>query len=391
MLNIAFLRQGFLVQREVIEALKRLPDSCVTVIDIPDFPSAPQAQEACRILRERKCSILFTINDWGLDFEGVIGYHVEKNAIVHVNWCVDDPFFMEIIHNRPLKASPNRIDFVSNRAYVRLLRERGLSAHFLALAADTSLFFAAEKPPRYERDICFVGNSYRKQLDELCKEHGPFLEGLAGFMGELLKEYECDARLDLEARVVKKLSSLRLPLSLPRRKAVFLIKHFISFLFRKRIVCALARTYEDFTVFGDEFWLCDLPREKISAGVGYYLNLNATYGTTKINIDINRVVITEGLTQRVFDCSAGANFLITSNKPIIEEFFSTHGENREVTVFDNELHLEEQIDYFLKHDEERRAIARRAQVRVFKEHTYDHRIHSMFRVLSEHLGEKGLR
>lgn len=385
MINIAFLHQGFLVQREVISALKRLPDTTIIAIDISDFPSEKQAMEACRIMAEKNCSMVFTINDWGIDFGGVISHHVGTKAMVHINWCVDDPFFMEIIHNRPVKASPNRIDFVSNRAYVRPLCERGLNAYFIALAADTSLFFPTDDSLSYKRDICFVGNSYRKQLDELCKDHGPFLESLAGFMGDLLKSYEIDPRLDLETEVVKKLSSVRLPLTLPRRKAVFLIKHFISFLFRKRIVSALAKCYDDFMVFGDELWLCDLPREKVSREVGYYINLNETYGRTRINIDINRVVITEGMTQRVFDCGAGGNFVITSNKPIIEEFFLTHGENQEAVVFNNEAHLKELIDYFMKHDDERQAIASRARERILKEHTYDHRVQSMFRVLSEHL------
>ena len=309
--------------------------------------------------------------------------------MIHVNWCVDDPFFMEIIHNHPIRAFSNRLDFVSNRAYVKPLRDKGLNAHFLALAADTSLFFAADGPARYERDLCFVGNSYRKQLDELCADHGAFMESLVGFMGDLLKRYENDTRLDLEAEIVKKLAAIHLPFSLPQPKAIFLIKHFVSFLFRKRIVRSLANHYPDFMVFGDKFWLCDLPQEKVSTAVGYYINLNETYRRTKINIDINRVVITEGMTQRIFDCGAGGNFVITSDKPVVEEFFVTKGENREVIVFNNELHLKESIDYFLKNEDERNVIARRARERVLKDHTYDHRVRSIFRTISEQIGTKG--
>jgi spore maturation protein CgeB len=391
MLSIAFLRQGFLVQREVIDALKRLPDVSVTIVDIPDFPSAAQAEEACRFFVKRKCSMVFTVNDWGLDFDGVVSGHVARSAMIHVNWCVDDPFFMEIVHDHPLKPSPNRIDFVSNRSYVQPLREKGMNAHFLALAADTSIFFPVGETATYGRGVSFVGNSYRKQLDELCKDHAPFLEGCAGFLGGLLNKYEKDPRLDIEAKVNEKLGSMRLPPQLPPQKAVFLMKHFISYVFRKRLVCCLARTYEDFMVFGDEGWLCDLPQEKVSRSVGYYINLNETYARTKINIDINRIVITEGLTQRVFDCSAGGNFVLTSNKPVIEEFFAVSGPNREAVVFDNDCHLTELIDYFLKHDNERLAIAGRARQRVLAQHTYDLRMRSLFRVLSEHLGTKGIR
>jgi spore maturation protein CgeB len=388
MLTIAFFHQGFLVQREVIDALKRLDGVRIVVIDIADFPSERQALQACGVLAENKCSMLFTINDWGLDFDGIVARYIGDTSMVHVNWCVDDPFFMEIIHGRPIKATPNRVDFVSNRAYVRPLRERGMDAHFLALASDPSLFHPSQEPATYERELCFVGNSYRKQLDELCSSHEPFMESLAGFMSALLTRYENDAMFDLEAQIQNKLAALRLPLSLPRRKAVFLVKHFISFLFRKRIVCSLADHFGGFTVFGDEGWLVDIPREKVSASVGYYRNLNETYGTTKINVDINRAVITEGLTQRIFDCGAGAHFVITSNKPVIDEFFVTSGSGREAVVFDSEAHLRELIDYFFNHDGERRAIAQRARTRVLREHTYDHRVRSLFALLSVKIGSR---
>jgi spore maturation protein CgeB len=215
------------------------------------------------------------------------------------------------------------------------------------------------------------------------------MESLVDFLSELLKRYENDARLDMEAEVTKKLASIHLPLSLPKPKAVFLVKHFISFLFRKRIICSLAQSYDDFMVFGDQWWLIDLPQDKVSMAVGYYINLNETYQRTKINIDINRIVITEGLTQRVFDCAASGSFVITRSKPVIDEFFITAGQKREAVVFDCELHLKELIDYFLKHDNERCAIAKRARTRVLGEHTYDHRVRSIFRVLSQRMGTKG--
>jgi hypothetical protein len=48
MINVAFFNQHFLVQNEVIGALKRLPSIRVVVVDIADHPAAPQAEKACR-------------------------------------------------------------------------------------------------------------------------------------------------------------------------------------------------------------------------------------------------------------------------------------------------------------------------------------------------------
>jgi spore maturation protein CgeB len=377
-----------LIQKEVIGALNRLPGVKVLVLDITDRPTIEQAEKACSILKENKCNVVFTINEWGLDEFGIIARYLEKKSALHINWCVDDPFFLEIFHNRSLKNADYRLDFVSNRAYVGPLLTRGFNAHFLPLAADPSMFFPLSGPQSCSRDLCFVGNSYRKQLDEFCAGHDDFLQSLVPFMGETLKMWESDVTTDICAEVVKKIVSSDLPPSLPARKAIFIVKHFISYLFRKRFVCSLAMAYPDFMVFGDEFWLCDLPKEKVSLSVGYYANLNQTYGQTKINLDINRIVITEGLTQRVFDCLAGGNFILTNRKSIIGEFFHIDGQDREVVVFDNELHCRELIDYFLFHEDQRRTIAQRGRKRVLLEHTYDHRVHSIFSVLSNHVSAR---
>jgi hypothetical protein len=76
---------------------------------------------------------------------------------------------MEVFHGRPIAPASNRLDFVSNRAYVAPMREKGLNAHFLPLAADPAIFFPPfAGAPDYARDLCFVGNSYRAQVNEFC-------------------------------------------------------------------------------------------------------------------------------------------------------------------------------------------------------------------------------
>ena len=385
MINVAFFHQHFLVQTEVITALKRLPGVRVVVIEIADDPAKEQSMEACRVLDQQDCSLLFTINDWGMDNEGLIAAACKKNAGIHINWCVDDPFFMEVFHGRPIAAASNRLDFVSNRAYVAPMREKGLNAHFLPLAADPAIFYPPAEKPDYAHDLCFVGNSYRAQVNDFCSPCEGLMERLVPFMGDVLKRYEKNMLIDLEQEVAAQLDRQELPSSLSKPKAIFIVKHFISYLFRKRAICSLAREFPGFVVFGDPFWKCDLPDEKVFTTVGYYTNLRDTYVSTKINIDINRVVITEGLTQRVFDCSACGGFIITNNKSIINEFFETGVAGKEIVTFDNERHLKELINHYLTHEDERKAIARRAQERVLKEHTYDHRMRIVFKILSKQM------
>jgi spore maturation protein CgeB len=122
--------------------------------------------------------------------------------------------------------------------------------------------------------------------------------------------------------------------------------------------------------------------------VGYYTNLNETYQQTAINVDINRVVIREGFTQRVFDCLGAQAFCITSAKAVVDEYFETKGEVPELVVFDNEQELYDKVAYYHKNPSLRQAIAQRGYERVIQNHTYHHRVATLFALLRSELGSR---
>jgi spore maturation protein CgeB len=386
MITVGFFNQDFLMQREIIGALKRVPGVRLVVFNIPGIPDQPQAQEACSALSQQGCRILFTVNEWGLDKEGTTASFCASRGVIHLNWSADDPFFYSTFHGMPLMPMPNRIDFVTDRGYVARMREAGLNAHFLPLASDPSVFAPAQPALPLLRTACFVGNSYNQQIEGFAKGNEDFIDGLVPFVTGLLMDFQKNPLLDLSQKVSDKIGVLTLPEGLSRDKAVFVLKHLVSYFYRKRLVVSLCRAYPDFMVFGDQWWVLDLPREKISTAVGYYVNLSQTYQQTKVNIDVNRVVIREGLTQRVFDCLASGSFVVTSTKSILPEFFETQGESREAVMFESEQHLKELIDHYAAHDEERRAIVERGRRRVLAEHTYDNRIQKIFGIVSKELG-----
>lgn len=376
MLNIAFFYHGNLVQRELLTAFRKLPGVNVCVFEIATFTTAEQADLACRLIKEHACQMLVTVNDWGLDTEGRTSEFLRRNKIVHVNWHVDDPFYYQIRSGYRFPPMPNRFDFVSDRGYVEPFSRKGYNVFFLPLAADTGVFAPSpELTP--VRDICFVGNSYREEMDELVEGHDDFIEEHLQFMKRILERYAANMLYPIEKEISGYLSTVRLPGDLSPEMAEFLMKHFVGYLYRKKTVVSLSARYPDFMVFGDVFWIQDLPKEKVSTGVGYYLNLSKTYQQTRINVDINRMVIRDGFTQRVFDCLASGAFLITSPKKVVQEFFTIHGPGQELVVFRNEEHLMELIDYYLAHEDERKAIAGRGQAKVLREHTYDHRVRQM--------------
>lgn len=387
MLTVAFYNQNYLMQKETIASLRKVAGARLVVVDIPDVPAQAQAQEACAALGREDCRLLFTVNDWGMDREGTTASFCASRGIVHVNWCGDDPFYQETFYGVPLLPAPNRIDFVTDRGYVGPMRAAGMNAHFLPLAADPAIFAPSRPATPVVRTACFVGNSYNRQIFEFAKGHEDFIDGHAAFVSGLLSDFRKNQLLDLSDKVAEKIRSGALPAGLTQKKAAFILKHLVSYFYRKKLIVSLCAAYPDFMVFGDQWWLVDLPREKVSTAVGYYVNLNVTYQQTKVNIDVNRVVIREGLTQRVFDCLASGSFVVTSGKSILPELFETRGDAREVVTFESEQHLKDLIDHYAVHDDERAAIVAQGRRRVLAEHTYDRRIQEIFRTVSGELGK----
>ena len=352
-------------------------------MDITLHPSAEQANFAVSILRERNCRLLFTVNEWGIDTKGIFHEYCNDNKIIHINWCVDDPFYERVMLRSKFIPSPFRIDFVSDRDYVDAMRTEGYNAHFLPLGVDPQLYHPTGK--EYERDCAFVGNSYLAQVDEFSRGHETFLDTMAPFLADCLQQYLRDSSVDIGSVIGEHVKTLSLPSELSFEKATFIAKHFAGYLFRKQVVSALIEGVPGFELYGDDGWQRLFKHIKVNK-VRYGNTLRDVYASTRVNVDINRVVIRSGFTQRVFDALAAGAFIITSAKPIVEEFFCTTGKRKEIVTFQNGAELVDLVRYYLSHENERKAIATRGRERVGNHHTYDHRIGEMFQVLSRELG-----
>ena len=368
--------------------MRKLPDVRVIVIDVFSHPVAEQVRQVVQILAQQGCRALVTTNEWGMDTGGVLWEYCDKNGIIHLNWCVDDPFFEETIQTKKYRPSKYRFDFVSDKGYVAPMRDKGYNAFFLPLAVDPAWFHpdSLEGGGRsWENDIAFVGNTYLSQMDELLKMSPGFVDTLAPFLGTVVENYLNNVEYDVEGHIAEKIRGLRrLPSNLTFKKALFIAKQAAGYFGRKRLILLLVKKYPGFRVFGDDGWTRVLPKERLGYAK-YYDNLCATYRSAKITIDINRMVIRNGFTQRVFDVPASGGFVITSAKPVIAEFFKTSGTGQEIVTFTSAHELMAKIDYYLEHEEERLAIAGRGMRRVLGGHTYDHRVREMFRAAGERL------
>jgi spore maturation protein CgeB len=320
---------------------------------------------------------LFTINEWGIDCDGIFNEYIKKDGVIHINWCVDDPFFEELTGRKKFIPSPLRFDFVSDRDYIPKMIENRYQVSFMPLAADPNLFFP--ETIMEDKKVVFVGNSYLSQIDGFIHDVNEDIEPLIPFIASIVEEYKKDClNIDLETKIIAHLKKIKtLTDGNMFEKVAFVCKQIAGYLYRKDVISGLAQNFSEFTVYGDDGWKMIIGNERVKK-VSYGEDLRKLYNSVCVNIDCNRAVIRNGLTQRTFDVLACKKFVITSNKAIINELFETSGQKKEVVMFKDRQELLELVRYYLDNPEERNEIAERGYARVLQEHTYDHRIRSIF-------------
>lgn len=98
---------------------------------------------------------------------------------------------------------------------------------------------------------------------------------------------------------------------------------------------------------------------------------------SKINLNLTNKPISSGLPLRCFDIMGCGGFMLSNYQPEIPELFEL---DREVVVYESIPDLIEKAGYYLAHEEERQAIARRGYEKVKQYHSYEVKLSQMFAI-----------
>jgi spore maturation protein CgeB len=154
---------------------------------------------------------------------------------------------------------------------------------------------------------------------------------------------------------------------------------------RQQMFASLA--YEPFKIWGSEWPLCKpfdrlvqeqsrriAPEEYIKIFNSTDVNLNLHSSTERDGVD----PFGDFLNPRTFELAACSAFQLVDERSLLSEAFDI---GKEMITFRNAADLKEKIHYYLKHPEERAAIAEKARARVLKDHTYDQRLEQMLSII----------
>ena len=127
-----------------------------------------------------------------------------------------------------------------------------------------------------------------------------------------------------------------------------------------------------------KFILHELRERYTKSYIGYadFRKMGTVYSYSKIGFNYS---INNDLNSRIFEIMATGRMLITNN--INDSKFLELFKNREnIVVYNNVEELFSLIEYYLKHEDEREAIALKGQNLVLSQHTYLHRAQEILKV-----------
>lgn len=88
--------------------------------------------------------------------------------------------------------------------------------------------------------------------------------------------------------------------------------------------------------------------------------------------------VINGVNKRVFEATACGAFVLMKYFPVLEELYDI---DQEIAVYHNFDDMVKKIDYYLKHDDERKAIADAGMKRAHRDHSYEIRLKEMLSVI----------
>ena len=341
--------------------------------------------------------IIKNIKDFSPDFVfsfnyfPIISLACKKMDMKYVSWVYDNPYVL--LYSYTVIYPGNYVFIFDKELYMEFHKSGIKTIHYMPLAANTDRLRAMENSKDLEifrkskwmnqTDIAFIGSLYTEKHQFYQRLEGipPYTRGyLEGIMAAQKHVYGYNFIQDMMIPdiindLMKILPMEPDPTSVATRE--FLYAQYVI----NRQITAMERT-EFLTTIGQKHKF-DLytPDETLSipgcanhGPIDYYDMAPYVFKHAKINLNITLRSIKSGIPLRAFDVLGAGGFLLTNYQA---DFMDCYVPEEDFIYYESKEDMLSKIDYYLKHEDERIAIAKNGFERTKANHTYKHRIEEM--------------
>lgn len=309
----------------------------------------------------------------------------ENYKVKYLAWVYDSPL-LETYR----KEAMNKYTYISvfdKKQFERLEElERISHLYYVPLATEVDVFgtvsIKKKDEKKYKADVAFVGRLYdgrgydklfsaedaelHREADTLIEECGCVWDGENDIFGKA-----SDKLIDhISSKIEQEIWDL---FDIDKRyycESMKLVRR-CNEIERVKVLNRLAAKHQ-VVLYADKVVSTELNKNvEIRPWVDYWSEMPKVFYLSKININITSRSIESGIPQRVWDIMAVGGFCLTNYQPELEDYFEI---GKDLEVYHNLEELEQKVEYYLKHEEQRIRIAINGYKKVRGRHDYKSRL-----------------
>ena len=388
-LSILYIETGVVGGLDILYALKEIGYKvykAATKISLDEYDK-DSCQEIINMIREYKiwCAVTY-------DFCMNIAQVCFEAGIPYISWVFDSPHRVLYTH---YAFYPCNYIFVFDRKQKERLRQIGIqNVYYMPLGVMPNKVntMLCETKEEEKADIVFAGRLYKESSNEFIMQKGEerIIKSIEKNVEECLLCW--DKNISIYGKMEEDCIEYFNWINTEKiwKKFPYITDQFC---YEGEITCKLIANRERIIILNTLAEKYDMrfytdcketeelsPKVKIMPALEYE-EISKVYRNSKININITLHSIETGIPQRVFDVMTAGGFMLSNYQEELEELF-VPGED--IVLYHNLEELEEKVEYYLTHEEERKRIARNGQRKVIKYHD----MHDRMRTIMEFVIKK---
>ena len=401
-MEILFYRYNSICEPDILQVFSGFGITVHTEeMEMTDKSITPKqcAAKVTEWLTNHPLAFVFSVN-----FFPAISYTCNHFKVPYVCWSVDSP--VPELFSNALKNEWNRIFLFDKAQYQFFHPLNPEHIFYLPLATNVKrwenviLNMTDDDYAKYDADVSFVGSLYTEkcrydtlvhaQPQTFASDSGtpaisPYTQGFVdGLMEAQLKVYGYNFIPDnLNDRVINEIAAADPDFyegsdtyTDTRR---YLVSHQyigmkLAALERERTLNRLAEHFH-VTLYTHSD-TSTLKGVDCRGGVNTLTEMPKVFHASKINLNMTMRPIETGLSLRVWDILGCGGFLLTNFQSEIPEYFEI---GKDLETYESMEELEQKVQYYLTHEEERIEIAINGYEKTAKFHTYELRIAEMIK------------
>ncbi len=346
-----------------------------------DLYDDPDVKERLSLkLRKEVPEFVFSFN-----YFPVVSSVCMKENIRYLSWVYDSPYIR--LYSETVVNTCNVICVFDKEVYLEFQRAGISTVHYLPLAANperlTHVISSGRELPFVCGDVSFVGSLYTDQsspCQQMMLSVSEYSRGyLTGIISAQRRIQGYNFIPEVLGPVLKDLYHSypfeRQPGGMESPEyyyAYYIINQKITSEERMDLLSAVARKHGlDLFTYDRDFFMSNTCNY---GPVNYDYDMPLIFHQSRINLNISLRSIRSGIPLRAFDIMGSGGFLLSNFQADFLDFFIP---GEDFVFYESKEDLLQKTDYYLKHEEERQAIARNSHHKICAGHTYRHRVKEM--------------